>query len=400
MRIMGHNIAGRARPRKTLGASACLTLALASLGGSLACGATPAAAQTPPALVLDTSLIIDGQTTTGTNPQSGAAARMQASLTLDGAAFGADGLTAMLDLAGFGGEGVSAKLGDLQGVSNIGAPPMVRPLNAWVQYSRGAFAAKAGIIDTNAEFDEQNVGAMFLNGSHGMGPDLGASGLNGGGASPYSALGVIGFWSNDTLGLKLRAGVFAGRPGDPDVPERWSWRVGADAGRLTMAEVDWTRPGWRVALGGWQHDTTLPRMDGTGDTETSRGGFATVEATLAGRPEGSEGPAGQRLDGWLRLGVADRVAAPVTRYVGGGLVWHGLLAAHPDDALGVSVAHARANRAGDPSLRPETVVELTFQHQLLPGVTLQPDAQYIIHPGNLADAPDSLVLGLRLIITH
>ena len=398
LRNMTRNMAAGAGRYKALGVPRCAGLALAALSF----GAGPIRAQAPRPLVVDTSLIIDNLANAGAAADhTGISARLQATLSLDGAGFGANGLSGQFAIAAFAGEGLSARLGDLQGVSNIAAPRMVRPLNAWLQYAAGGIAAKAGIIDTNADFDEQNIGAIFLNSSHGMGPDLGTSGLNGGGAAPFSALGIIGSWSVPETGLKLRAGLFGGRPGDPDVPERWSWRLGGTAGSLTLAELDWTRPGRRVAIGGWHHSTTLPRVDGTGDHGGSSGGFVTVEAKLWGQPEGSPDAASpRRLDGWLRLGLGDQATAPISTYVGGGLVWHGWLAANPQDALGLAVAHARVNRAGDPTLRPETAIEFTIQHQMLPGLVVQPDAQYLIHTGAVADGRDALVLGVRLIVTH
>ena len=393
-------IAVGSAPGKPLGKAGCFSLAL--LAAAMVWG-SPALADTPKALTLDTSLTVDGMTSIGADADhSGIAARLQATLTIDGTAFGAEGLSGMVDMAAYSGPGLTEKLGDLQGVSNIGAPRMVKPINAWLQYGKGPFALKAGIMDTNADFDEQNIGAIFLNGSHGMAADFGTSGLGGGGAAPFSALGVVGFWSDAKSGIKFRAGLFGGQPSDPNVPERWSWKLGGGTGSMTIAEVDWSRPGRRIAIGGWHHSATLPRIDGNGDAQGSSGGFVTIEATLAGMPEGEgeEAPKGKRLDGWLRLGIADKAAAPVSSYFGGGLVLHGLLAAHPEDALGFAIAHARTNRSGDPTLRPETSFEVTFQHQLLPGVTLQPDAQYLTHPGSVLDIPDALALGLRLIITH
>lgn len=367
--------------------------------------AVPAAAHAAGgALVLDTSLIVDAMASTGTSTgkgerHRGATARLDVKLLLDGAPLGIAGLVGMADVAVHSGEGLSGSLGDLQGVSSIAATRMVRPVNAWLRYGSGPLAIKAGVIDTNADFDEQNIAAPFLNASHGMGPELATSGLNGGGAAPNSALGVVGFVADEASGLKLRAGVFTGRPGDPGHPRRLSWRFGEGTGSFSIAELDWTGARHRIALGAWRHSARLPRLDGNGGHAGSTGGFAIVEGTLAGRPADPEsGEArGARLDGWLRLGIAGRAAAPVTRYLGGGLVMAGFWRRHPADTAGLALAHAVANPAARPDAAPETSVELTYQHALRSGLTLQPDVQWLLNPGGDRKRRDAVVFAFRVI---
>ena len=43
----------------------------------------------------------------------------------------------------------------------------------------------------------------------------------------------------------------------------------------------------------------------------------------------------------------------------------------------------------------EAVVELTYQYALTPWLQLQPDLQYIIHPGSSAALKDAFVQGVR-----
>jgi porin len=374
------------------------------LGLSLAAIAFPAVASAADgALTLDTSLIVDGMVSVSEDDdESGVAAHVDLKLLLDGAPLGVPGLTGMAGVTVYSGDGISGSLGDLQGVSNIAATRMVRPVNAWLQYGSGRFAIKAGVMDTNADFDEQNVGAAFLGSSHGTGPDLSSSGLNGSGAVPNTALGVTGFLTDEASGLKLRAGVFTGRPGDPDHPRRLSWKFGDGTGAFSIAELDWTGASHRIAFGAWHHSARLPRIDGTGDHRGSTGGFAIVEGTLAGKPADAEtGKArGARLDGWMRLGIADRATAPVTRYVGGGLVTTGFWDRHPEDTLGVAVAHAVANDTAGPDVGPETSIELTYQHALGSGLTIQPDVQWLLNPGADRTRANAVVFGLRLIAVH
>ncbi|WP_164852737.1 carbohydrate porin [Novosphingobium umbonatum] len=353
------------------------------------------------ALTWDASLTMDGQTTFGgVHHAQGVAGLALVGVTVDGQAFGAKGFSANVMMAAYNGPGISGQLGDLQGVSAFSANRMVRPINAWVMWQGDHFGVKAGIMDTNADFDEQNVGAIFLNGSHGMGPDLSMAGVNGLGTNPYSALGVIGFLKDDASGLKLRVGLFDGQPGDPENPTRIVWRRGGDAGRFVMGELDWTRPGWRIAVGGWHHSAHLPTIDGTGLTDGASGQFAVAEGTLLGVPMGTEAPEGKtfHLDAWLRYGRSKSAAAPITAYYGGGLVAQGFWKKFPQDSLGVAVAHARVPWIEGTSLGHETVLEATYQHPWGKHVVLQPNLQYLPHPGGDRERPSALVFGLRVTL--
>lgn len=367
--------------------------------GLLTLGATPAHGEDAPrpALELDAAAILDTMVAaTGDARGARALARIDLKLNYDGANAGHPGVTAMLDMAAYSGHGFTRDMtADLQGVSSIEAPAAFRPVNAWVQLSGTHAALKAGVIDTNADFDEQNVGALFVNASHGMGPEMSHSGLNGAGATPFSALGAIAFLYDAKAGLKLRAGLFSGRPGDPDHLARWSWAFGHAIGSLAIAEADWTGKRWRVAAGGWRFSTPLPRADAPDQTVVNTGGaFALVEGALLAPDKGAT------LDGWLRAGFADRRTSPVTGYLGGGLVLKRLRGLPPDDAIGIAVARATRNARLATDACPEATIEFTARHKLNAHVVVQPDLQYLVAPGGVTGRPDALVLGMRMILVR
>lgn len=92
----------------------------------------------------------------------------------------------------------------------------------------------------------------------------------------------------------------------------------------------------------------------------------------------------------------------VSLYAEGGLSWKGMLPSRPDDSLGMAVGYTKiSGRArqldrdtaffsGDayPVRDAETVIELTYQAPVTPWLSLQPDAQYVIHPGGGLPDPD------------
>jgi porin len=112
---------------------------------------------------------------------------------------------------------------------------------------------------------------------------------------------------------------------------------------------------------------------------------------------------------------------PLDFYVAGGLAFKGPLPGRESDifAVGANYAHASsglrgaqadANRiaagGGTPaSLTPgplpdyELGLEATYQIALAPWWKLQPDFQYIIHPGGSSAMPNAVVVGLRTWIS-
>lgn len=46
----------------------------------------------------------------------------------------------------------------------------------------------------------------------------------------------------------------------------------------------------------------------------------------------------------------------------------------------------------------ELMMELTYILQATPWLQIQPDAQWIVHPGGSSDIPNALVLGMQLAV--
>jgi porin len=384
----------------TFKVAACIIAGLALPSAAMAQSGTDETARvdTPKALTWDFSLSADAQSTFGGPYHAqGVAGVALGSVLVDGGAFGLANFSANLALGVYAGPGISEKIGSVQSVTAYGAPRMVRPLNAWVKWENAHVGLKAGIIDSGADFDEQNVGAMFLNDAHGMGMDISVGGLDGLGHTPYSALGAVAYLKDEPRGLKLRLGVFAGQSLDEDRPRALVWRAGGDVGHMMVAEADWVHPGWRVAVGAWHHTGLLPTADGLGEVRGASGGFVTGEATLLGVPMNAPAPEGRHfhLDGWLRYGRSHGASAQVRDFQGGGVVAHGF---RVNDAMGLGFARSSLPRLDAPATRRETVVELTYQHPIGGHIVVQPNFQWVEHPGADPTRRHANVFGMRLTL--
>jgi porin len=290
------------------------------------------------------------------------------------------------------GGGLSERLvGDLQTVSNADADGGTRILQAWVDVPLGdAWSLKLGRYDLNSEFDAIEPAALFLNASHGIGPDISQTGAAGPSIFPHTAFGLrLQYSPGERHTVR---GVALDVESDPDADYGDAPFLG---GTLFALEYQFGHERARWTAGAWSFTRSRP----------------SVSASTAGardREYGAYGSLQHRLDrnwnGYLRVGVANEDASRIGAYVGAGIVHEGGLLAARDDSVGLAVAHARngdayrdAMRAeGIATVAAETALELTWRVPLGEHVVLQPDLQYVIDPDTDPAIDDALVAILRV----
>lgn len=332
---------------------------------------------------------------TGLDPGLAILNKIQLSGTVSGDSFGLPGWSAHAQILRFDGRSLSNRLGDIQTADNLEAVPVTRLFEAWLAHQWGeenrSIALRAGLIDLNSQFDSTDPASLFINSSHGIGPDISRSGLNGPSIYPVSALGAT-LTAVPSARWTFRLGLFDGIAGEPTRPRAFvAERLGPGDGLLAIGQIDYQLgQGSRIEGGAWHYTARVagPR----GDRASDQGAYLSVEAPIGLAP---------RLMGWVRTGFANGDAQAVAGYVGAGLVQTGTFDGRPDDRLGIAVAHAII---GDPAVdalglsHAETSIELTYQAKLSERIAIQPDVQYIIHPAGPA-APNALGLGLRLSLS-
>ncbi len=321
---------------------------------------------------------------------------------------GARGLTLFAYGLYNNGVSFSGDVGDVQVSSNIETGVRaVRLYEAWAEQQ--LFGERAsirfGLYDLNSEFDVLEVANLFLNASHGIGPDIAQSGINGPSIFPSTSLAAR-LSVSPVEGLILRLAVLDGVPGDPDRPRRTTVRLSGEDGVLLIGEADYQRGDWRIIAGGWGYtaqavDLVASEAAGeeVGGPGGNRGGYLRGEWTMWRDPARQ----GRTLSGFARVGFADRRYNEFSRFYGVGLVATGLSAARPDDQLGISVARAVAGQpartvatvSGSEIEHAETSLELTWRAPITDWLTLQPDLQYIINPGLDPLASNAVTFGFR-----
>lgn len=85
-----------------------------------------------------------------------------------------------------------ALVGDVQGVSDLEAPPGIKVGEAWPQQNMlgNRLSLLAGRYDVSTEFDFTRSGSLFLNNSLGIAPEFALSGVRGPSIYPLTAAGV------------------------------------------------------------------------------------------------------------------------------------------------------------------------------------------------------------------
>ncbi len=154
-----------------------------------------------------------------------------------------------------------------------------------------------------------------------------------------------------------------------------------------------------------------------------RGGNEDVAASAAapvGNAEdapltagGAPPPSGPELRFFGRVGVGQGDRSLTDFYAETGLNYRALLPGRDQDLLGVGFTYTSLSSAArrlvrdanrltdthDPAPDYEGIFEVTYQANLAPWWSVQPDLQYIVHPGGSPRYGNALVLGVRTVVT-
>jgi len=327
---------------------------------------------------------------------------------------------------------------NLMPVSGIEAPPSVRLFNLWVEQALGVASLRVGQFTAAQEFLVTQYGTLFVNGTFGW-PVITAVDLPSGGlAYPEAALGSR-LKVTPLEELTLMLGLFDGDPSGPGPgnpvdrdPHGLAFRL-ADApflvaeaglsyneaptevtnhqeGPAVVVDTNPTQemgPPGSVKLGGWYHagrfadqqfdslGQSLADPMSTGLPAQHRGNFGLYAVVDQMLWRGAAPSRDQGIGAFARVSGAPSDRNLVVVYADAGLTFKGLIGHRADDAFGVAVAYGRisANAAARdrqttfftgqsvPVRDFEAAIEVTYQAKIVEGWSVQPDVQYIVHPG-------------------
>jgi porin len=349
-------------------------------------------------------------------------------------AFGLAGLIFHANAYQIHGEGLTSHyLGNLITVSNIEAPPSTRLFDLWFQQSlfNDAVSLRVGQIAADDEFFVSQYAPLFISSTFGWPAIMGINLPSGGPAYPVARPGarVRVAVSSD---LSLQAALFSG---DREIdPTGFDFETNGDLfaiGELAYSTKLFDLPA-SLKLGGWIHtgefaDQRLdsmhvslasPASNGIPDEHRGDYGGYFILDQLLWRKDGASDTG---LGGFIRVGGNPSDRNLIELHMDGGFTYAGPFG-RDSDTIGIGFSYEQVS-AGQRDLAAdfgvlngfvppepdfESVLEVSYQAQVASWWIIQPDLQWVIHPGgrvlNLSNPRASLgegavVLGLRTAIS-
>jgi porin len=294
--------------------------------------------------------------------------------------------------------------GSIQGVDNIEvANPRLKLYEAWLEKGFGErVSLRTGLYDVNSEFYQNDAAGLLISPMFGVGSELAATGTNGPSIFPSTALAArLKIDTGREYAAVAIVNARAGTLGDDGGVD-----FSGNDGALLIAEAGLSRRG-KIAVGAWRYTRKQPVIVPPGitladTTHASEGVYLLAEQDLVGAADGE----GQHLAGFVRLGLSDGRTTPFRGGWQGGVLLDRPFAARPASALSIGAGNGalsqnyrRSNPAGLPPLTAsETTLEITYRDEIVKGVSVQPDVQYVINPSADPTIDNALVLGLRISI--
>lgn len=336
------------------------------------------------------------------------------------------------------GAGINARhTGSLMGVSNIEVPvSTTRLFHAWLQkgFFDDRFSLLAGIYPIDAEFFALDSAATLLHPAYGTPADL-------------ALTNAPSIFNNAAFGLRAKAffadrevyamaALMDGVPNDPARPRATAIRFARGDGAFVIGEIAWmpletghsfepvdparVRPTpelvahekygglSKYAIGFWRYGNRVADQldvdaDGSPLQRRAQGGYILAERSLFSLG----GEAGRDVTAFGRYAFSDGNAIAIDRMWNLGLRIRGPLAGRPDDSLALGWTRGRLSpkwravqaAAGIDTAPAEEAFEITWRAALRPWLALQPDLQYIRHPGGAAAARSATLIGARIELT-
>lgn len=294
------------------------------------------------------------------------------------------------------------------GVDNIETPEganTTKIYQAWIQqaFLDGKLSVLAGLYDLNSEFYATETSSLFIQPIYGIGAEMAGTGQNGPSIFPTTSFAIRA--RAETAGYYLQAVVLDGVPGDPGNSHGTHVQFNRGDGALDVMEAAMPlgtakdAHDNKLALGTWRYTARFDDLLDLSVKRVSRGSYALMERTLRYRPDSNE----EVINGFIRAGQTDGDTTQFDLSWSTGLVFSGMFAGRDTDKLGIAYAEERNGEkwriySGNP-VAFEKSMELSYRRRLMPGLELQPVAQYLIRHSSDPAQDKSWWLGLRVQTT-
>ncbi len=331
-------------------------------------------------------------------------------------------------------------IGGLAAVSNIEAFPSTRLFEMWWEQKLldDRLAIKVGQIAADAEFFASDLAGNLFNSTFGW-TTISSDNLPvGGPIYPIATPGVrVAFAPNDQL--SIMAGLWNGDPVGPCPDDKdpgqcntdgFDFRLKDPPLLIVEAAYKYNQEGAGLPgifkVGGWKHfgDFDDQRRDDTGGplgvsggtplSHDGNHGIYAVFDQMIYRIPGSEEAKGISI--FTRIAGSPSDRNQIDFYIDGGFNFTGFVPSRPNDVLAIGVAYSGISDDAsgfdrDSGLgvirNQETVLEVSYTAEVVPGLTIQPDFQYFWNPGGKVPddsgtkaVEDAAILGVRTVVNY
>jgi len=328
-------------------------------------------------------------------------------------AFGAQGVTATFSVIESGLKAPSRSLvGSVQRIDNMETTSNGFDVYlAWVQktWLDERISLLAGIYDLSDEFFTTDSSDFFINSTFGFGPEISEIGKHNNPAVFPTSAPSVRLKVLPAQEWYLEAALSDGINSDPVNHAHSLPHLDSNSSALVMTEAGYKKELQgagldKLAIGGWRYvseihnflnepTTTIPLQNGI-----AQGVYALGEYKLYSFS------AQRFVSGFLRIDVTDPEVNDYSKTWSAGVLWNGVVQSREHSQLGLAFSNAENTRNyqrsaaligldADPG---EMVTEISYKDEILPWLSVQPDAQYIINPGALGRHEDAVVIGARL----
>ena len=329
------------------------------------------------------------------------------------------GGSAMLNVIRDAGRGLNDRhVSSLLGVTNLEVPfpTTTSVFHAWVkqQLWDERFSILAGIYPIDSEFQVVDSAGVFVKPEYGPSGDLALT--RGPSIFNNAAFGIRSKLSSADKTVYGQWALMDGIPNDPARPKRTAVRFAKGDGAFNVAEIGWLPNAAdekftghsKFALGLWAYTAKsndqldVANIDagnfaGPASRRRQHGGYVLGERTVARLD------ADRFVSAFVRHAWTDGDSSPLTSALNLGVSIKGPFASRPDDILGLAWSRAatssrwRAAQAvgGTATDTAETALEWTYKYNVTPWFAIQPNYQYIRHPGAVRGVPNARIIGAR-----
>ncbi|MEQ1647014.1 MAG: carbohydrate porin [Hyphomicrobiaceae bacterium] len=350
------------------------------------------------------------------------------------------------------GRGISIdRVGVLNGVSSLEATPSTRLFELWFEQDliKDKLSVRAGQlrVDYDGEFLTAPSAGLFMNNDFGWSALMATNLPSGGLGFPIIAPGIrVKAQPSDAVALLFA--VYNDDPagpceGDPQVCNTDGLKFRLRDNPFAIGEIQYKygsnatpsglngllKVGTFVDLGKFDDKRigtdglSLASLGSNGIAHRyheNHGFYGVVDQQIYRPPASASADNGVFVFGRMAGLPSDRNLVDLA--FDAGIRFNGLIAARPSDEFGVGVHYNRiSNRVSSldrdaiaatgvagPIHGSEYGIELTYKAQTKPGLTLQPDLQYVWNPGGHAPDPNNpskaidsaLIVGLRSVVSY